>query len=378
MMRRIKTDDLNDAHAVAYDALHHHFDGVMQETKTMKEMNCMRAAARRALALRGVLRGTLRGLLGAVLLGTLAMLPQHATAQADYPNKPVKIIIPFDAGGLTDNLTRLFAKELQEKLGQPFVMDFRPGASTNIGAAALANSAPDGYTLFVSTLASNALNKWSYKNLPYDPEKFSEVGIMGINTFYVVVRPDSPYNSVDDLVKAARASQAGLIYGSHCNGGVNHLVTELFRTKTGIKQLVHVPYKGPTSHTDLMAGRTDFMIDGAAINHVQSGRLKALAVAFPKRWPTQPNIPTMAETGFPDVTIQTFFGISAPPGTPAPILDKLNQAMRSIAERPDIEKRLHAINMMPMPATRQETTAFIREQSAKWGPMLKALNISFD
>lgn len=316
------------------------------------------------------------GLLGTLLLG-LAW-PLYSAAQADYPNRPVKVIIPFDAGGLTDSLTRLYAKELQEKFGQPFVIEFKPGASTNIGAAALANSAPDGYTLFVSTLASNALNKWSYKSLPYDPDKFSEIGIMGINTFYVVVRPDSPYNSVQDLVKSARESSAGLIYGSHGNGGVNHLVTELFRSKTGIRELVHVPYKGPTSHIDLMAGRIDFMIDGAAINFVQSGKLKALAVAFPKRWPTQPNIPTMAEAGFPDVTIMTFFGLSAPPNTPAPILDRLNQAMRSIAERPDIEKRLQALNMMPMSSSRQETTSFIKAQSAKWGPVLKSLNISFD
>jgi len=193
-----------------------------------------------------------------------------------------------------------------------------------------------------------------------------------------VVRPESPYNSVQDLVRAAKESPTGLVYGSHGNGGANHLITELFRTKVGIKQLLHVPYKGPESHVDLIAGRTDFMIDGAAINLVQSGRLKALAVAFPKRWPTQPNIPTMAEAGYPDVTIATFFGLSAPPGTPVAILEKLNQAMRAIAANPETEKRLLALNMLPMAASRQETADFIRQQSEKWGPVLKSLNIIFD
>ncbi|MBL8383366.1 MAG: tripartite tricarboxylate transporter substrate binding protein [Burkholderiales bacterium] len=301
-----------------------------------------------------------------------------ALAQADYPARVVRIIVPFGPGGLTDNLTRLFAKELSERLGQPFILDFKPGASTNIGAAAVAAAPPDGHTLFVATLASNALNKWTYKNLSYDPDRLATVGMMGVNTFYLVVRPDSPYASVQDLVRAARESSNGLVYGSHGNGGANHLITELFRTRAGIRQLLHVAYKGPESHLDLMAGRTDFMIDGAAINLVQAGKLKALAVAYPKRWPTQPNLPTMAEAGFPDVTIATFFGLSAPPGTAAPILDKLNATLRAIAATPEVEKRLLAMNMLPMPATRQETAEFIRQQSEKWGPVLKSLNISFE
>ena len=323
-------------------------------------------------------RGTLRRTLVVVAALVALTLPLAARAQADYPNRPVKIIVPFGSGGLTDNLTRLFAKELSERLGQPFILDFKPGASTNIGAAAVSVAPPDGHTLFVATLASNALNKWTYKNLPYDPDRLATVGMMGVNTFYLVVRPDSPFNSAADLVRAARESPSGLIYGSHGNGGANHLITELFRTRTGIKQLLHVPYKGPESHLDLIAGRTDFMIDGAAINLVRSGKLKALAVAYPKRWPTQPNLPTMAEAGFPDVTIATFFGLSAPPGTPAPVLDKLNVALRAIGSTPEIEKRLLAMDMAPMPATRQETIDFIRQQSDKWAPVLKSLNISFE
>jgi tripartite-type tricarboxylate transporter receptor subunit TctC len=304
--------------------------------------------------------------------------PKVALSQADYPNRPVKVVSPFAAGGITDAITRNYTKGLQDRLGQPFVLDHRPGASTNIAGAAVAAAPPDGYTLFISTLASHALNKWSYKNLPYDPDKLTTAGMMGVNAFYVVVRSDSPYNSVQDLVKAAKESPTGLSYGTHGEGGANHIITELFRIRAGIPNLLHIPYKGLESHRDLIAGRIDFMIDGSAITLVNSGRLKAIAVAYPQRWPTQPNVPTMAEAGYPDATIATFFGISAPPGTPNPILDKLNQALIEIGKDPEVEKRLMALNVLTMPATRQDTEIFVRQQSDKWRPVLKSLNIAFN
>ncbi|MEI6029443.1 MAG: tripartite tricarboxylate transporter substrate binding protein [Betaproteobacteria bacterium] len=305
------------------------------------------------------------------------LAPLGASAQSDYPNRPVKVISPF-AGGITAAIALNYTKELQDRFGQPFVLDNRPGASTNIAGAAVAAAPPDGYTLFISTLASHALNKWSYKNLPYDPEKLTTVGMMGVNAFYVVVRADSPYNSVQDLVKAAKESATGLSYGTHGEGGANHVITELFRTKAGIGKLLPVPYKGADSHRDLIAGRIDFMIDGSAISLVGAGRLKALAVAYPRRWPTQPNVPTMAEVGYPDVTIATFFGLSAPPGTPVPILDKLNGALVEIGKDPEVEKRLLALNVLAMPSNRQQTETFVRQQSEKWRPVLKSLNIAFD
>lgn len=304
--------------------------------------------------------------------------PTVTIAQVDYPSRPVKVISPFTAGGITDAIARNFTKGLQDRLGQPFVLDHRPGASTNIAGAAVASAPPDGYTLFISTLASHALNKWSYKNLNYDPDKLTTVGMMGVNAFYVVVRADSPYNSVQDLVKAAKESPTGLSYGTHGEGGANHIITELFRTRAGINNLLHVPYKGGDSHRDLIAGRIDFMIDGSAITLVNNGRLKALAVAYPHRWPTQPNVPTMAEAGYPDATIATFFGLSAPPGTPNSILEKLNQSLIEISKDPEVDKRLLALNVLTMPATRQETEAFVRQQSDKWRPVLKSLNIAFN
>ena len=324
-------------------------------------------------------RQAARRLLASLWLICAALLPLGAFAQADYPNRPVRIVVPFSAGGMSDGLGRMFAKELQDRLGQPFILDFRPGAATNIGAAAAASAAPDGYTLFVSTMASHALNKWSYKSLGYDPEAMANVGMIGVLTSFLVVRPDSPFRTVDDLVRAAKASPAGLSYGTHGAGGPNHLIAELLRSRAGIKNMVHVPYRGlPQSSVDLIGGRIDFMIDGASINLVEGRRLRALAVTYPNRWPTQPNIPTLGEAGYPDVTMTAFFGIAAPANTPSIILDRLNEALRAIGAHPEIEKRMLAMNVMPMPVGRQETTDFIRAQSEKWRPVIKDLNIAFE
>ncbi len=318
----------------------------------------------------------------ALLCALATAIAPRAMAQTDatgYPQRPVRIVVPFSAGGMSDGLGRLFAQALQERLGQPFVLDFKPGAATNLGAALVAAAPPDGYTLFVSTMASHALNKWSYRNLGHDPETMVDVGMLGVVTSFLVVRPDAPYRTVDDLVKAARANPAAISYGTHGAGGPNHLITELLRAQAGIGAWTHVPYKGlPQSSMDLIGGRIDFMIDGAAINLVQGGRLRALAVASPKRWPTQPDIPTMAEAGFPDVTMTAFFGIAAPPGTPPAIVDKLNAALRAIAQRPETERAMLAMNVMPLPLTARESTDFIRAQSAKWRPVLKSLDIRLD
>jgi tripartite-type tricarboxylate transporter receptor subunit TctC len=307
-----------------------------------------------------------------------ALMPVSSIAQTDYPNRPVKVISPFSAGAFTDGITRAYIKELQDRLGQPFVLEHKPGASTNIATSFVSSAPADGHTLLISTLASHSLNKWSYKNLNFDAEKMLSAGMMGVNAFYVVVRSDSPFNSLQDLVKAAKESPTGLAYGSHGEGGANHVVTELFRTQAGIGKLIHVPYKGAESHRDLIAGRLDFMIDGAAINLVMGGRLRALAVAYPKRWPTQEKVPTMAESGYPEVTIATYFGLAAPSGTPVPILEKLNFNMREIAKDADFQKRMLSMNVQALPMTRQETDGFIKLQTEKWKPILRSLNISFD
>ena len=320
-----------------------------------------------------------RAFIGAAAATALGGFAGRSPAQADYPARMVRLVVPFPPGGLSDALARLYGKELSERFGQPFVPDYKPGAATNLGAAQVAQAAPDGYTLLVTTIATNALNRWSTRKLSFDPHAFTEIGMLGVNTLYLMVAADSPYRSVADLVRAAKESPKGLSYGSFGAGGPNHLIAEKFRRATGITNLLHVPYKGAQDASlDLIGGRIDFMIDGAAINLVQAGRLRALAVAYPTRWPTQPDIPTMAEAGFPDVTMTAFFGIAAPQGTPPAIVDKLNTALRQIAQRADIERAMLGLNVIPLPLTAKETGEFIRAQSDKWRPVVKSLNISFN
>lgn len=317
-----------------------------------------------------------RHLLLTLSLAAAGLNQAPVNAQTDYPTKPVKIVIPFLAGGLSDSLARLYGKELSDRLGQPFVIESRPGAATNIGAAYVAAATPDGYTLLVTTIATNALNKWSSRTLSFDPYGFSEIGMLGVNTLYLMVAANAPYRTAQDLVKAAKESPQGLSYGSFGSGTPNHMLAEMFRQSAGIHKLTHVPYKGANdSSVDLIGGRIDFMIDGATINLVNGGKLRALAVASPKRWPTQPNVPTMVELGFPEVTISTYFGLAAPPNTPPAILDKLNMALRAIGTEPEIEKKLLALNVAPMPVGRQEAAAFMRQQSERWGPLYKSLEL---
>lgn len=309
-------------------------------------------------------------------LSLAPLLAGPAFAQADYPSKPVRIVVPFPAGGLSDSLARLYGKELSDRFGQPFVVESKPGAATNIGAAFVAAAPADGYTLLVTTIATNALNKWSSRPLSFDPHGFAEIGMLGVNTLYLMVAANSPYRTAQDLVKAARESPQGLSYGSFGRGSPNHMLAEIFRQSAGIQKLTHIPYKGASdSSVDLIGGRIDFMIDGATINLVNGGKLRALAVAFPKRWPTQPNVPTMTELGFPEVTISTYFGLAAPPNTPPAILDKLNVALRAIGSNPEIEKKLLALNVAPMAVGRQEATTFMRQQSERWGPLYKTLEL---
>ena len=310
-------------------------------------------------------------------LSLAPLLAGPAFAQPSYPGKPVRFVIPFSAG--SDQMMRVFLKSMSDRTGQPFVVDYKPGAATNIGAAYVAQSAPDGYTLFLGTMASNALNKLTYKNLSYDSDAFTTGGMIGIIPSYLLVRADSPFQSVKDLVQAARQKPGGLSYGTHGIGGPNHLVGELFRTRAGIKDLVHVAYRGLSeSSVDLLGGRIDFMWDAGAITLAQQGKLRALGVAHSERWPTLPNVPTMAEAGYPDVTLTGFYMVTAPAGTPAPVLDKLNELVNAVLAEPEFKSRMLELNILPRPGTRQEAATFVRQQTAKWAPIIKSLNISLE
>ena len=247
----------------------------------------------------------------------------HSTAQSnpDYPNKPVRIIVNVAPGGGVDTATRIIADKLRARLGQPFVVENRPGAGGNIGAEVVFQSEGDGYTLLASSPTPLAINGWLYKKLNFDPAGFEPVAMMSLIPNVLVVRPDFPAKSVQEVVAVAKANPGKFTFASQGIGTASHLTGELFMTLTGTK-LVHVPYKGNTSNvlTDVVAGHVDLsFIQFSAVHELQqSGKLRVLAVATDKRMEALPDVPTMAEAGFPDIVSETWNAISAPPKNSRP------------------------------------------------------------
>ncbi len=263
---------------------------------------------------------------------TASLLANAAIAQTDYPNKPVKIIVVVAPGGGVDTATRIIAQKLHLRFGQPFVVENRSGGGGNIGAEAVFQAPPDGYTLMSSSPSPLSINGWLYKKLNFDPAGFEPIAVMSRIPNVLVVRKDLPTNTVQEFIAYVKANPGKLNYASQGIGTASHLTAELFMTTTGTK-LEHVPYKGGTAGalTDLIAGHVDlsFIQFSSVYELHQSGRAKVLAVAADKRLDVLPDVPTMAEAGLPDVVSETWNAISAPPKTPAAIVLKLNQAINA-------------------------------------------------
>src|SRR5712671_205307 len=272
----------------------------------------------------------------------LAAGPAIAQSVADYPSKPVRIIVNVAPGGGVDTATRIVADKLHARLGQPFVVENRPGAGGNIGAEVVFQSEGDGYTLLASSPTPLAINGWLYKKLNFDPAGFEPVAMMSRIPNVLVVRPDFPAKTVQELVAYAKANPGKLNYASQGIGTASHLTGELFMSLTGTK-LIHVPYKGNTSGvlTDVIAGHVDLsFIQFSAVHELaQSGKVQVLAVATDKRIEALPDVPTMAEAGYPDIVSETWNAISAPPRTPGPIVGKLNAAINEALREPDVVAR---------------------------------------
>jgi tripartite-type tricarboxylate transporter receptor subunit TctC len=311
------------------------------------------------------------GLFKAATVFVFSLAAPIASSQEAYPVKPVRIVVPYPPGGATDITARVFGQGLGELLGQQFIIDNKPGAGTNLAAAIVARSAPDGYTFYVASFASHGVNKWLYKSLSYDPDKdFVAAAMMVRSPQFLITSLSLPVNSVQELVRLAKTRK--LTYASVGIGSPNHIAGELFRMQSNIN-VVHVPYKGSApANVGLLGGEVDFMFDATAMQHVHQGKLKALAVAHTERWPTEPDIPSMAEVGLPGVVVAPFFALVAPTGTPIPILDRINEATRAVAKRPEVAAKLAPISVLPFPLTRQQTADFLREQSTRWAPVVKA------
>ncbi|MDB5752446.1 MAG: hypothetical protein JWP65_2867 [Ramlibacter sp.] len=318
---------------------------------------------------------------GVIAAATLAAAPLAATAQAAYPSKPINLIVPFSAGGTTDILARIVGEAIKKELGQPVIVDNRAGAGGNIGGALAAKAAPDGYTLFMGTVGTHAINASLYKKMPFDHVKdFAPLTRVAMVPNLLVAHPSRPYKNVRELIAYARANPGKVNFGSSGNGSSIHLSGELFNTLAKV-DMIHVPYKGSApAVTDLVGGQIDLMFDNmpSAIQHVRSGRLKALAVTTAKRSPELPDVPTIAEAGVPGYEATSWFGMFAPAATPAPIVARLNAALVKALADPEVKKKFAEQGAEALGETPAQFASFIRAETAKWSQVVKASGASVD
>lgn len=312
-------------------------------------------------------------------LAVLAFGVTSAYAQGSYPERSIRLIVPFATGSATDSSARLYAVELSRQLGQQVIPDNRPGAGGAIGMQALAKAAPDGYTIAYAGAGPLAINRSLTPNLPYDVEKEIQPVSQAVSSpLILVVSPTLPVKNVKDLIALAKSRPDQLANGSAGNGTVGHLAGEYFKMLTGAR-ILHVPYKGGAqAAVDTMSGFVQLMFDPASgiAPHVRSGRLRGLAVTGPQRTAAFPDIPTVAEAGVPGYEVTTWGGLVAPAGVPKAVLAKLNEEVRKAAKAPTLVERYAALGATPVTSASPEAFAtFIRQEFAKWAKVIKTANI---
>jgi tripartite-type tricarboxylate transporter receptor subunit TctC len=310
----------------------------------------------------------------------LMALAAQARAQGDYPARPVTLVVPFPAGGSTDLVARLIAAKMIGTLGQQVVVENRGGAGGNIGSAAVARAEPDGYTILMGTVATHALNPALYKKMPYDPVAgFAPISLLALIPNVLVVNPSFPAKSVKELIDLLKAEPGAYSYASSGNGTPLHLSGELFKTMAGV-DMVHVPYKGAgPALVDVMGGHVPIMFDNLppSLEHIRAGKLRGLAVTTKERAPSIPELPTIAETlpGYETYSWNAFF---APAGTPAPIIQRLNEAALAALKDPEVAARLKDLSATPVGSTPEELAAHVKAELAKWAPIVKASGAKLD
>jgi tripartite-type tricarboxylate transporter receptor subunit TctC len=324
-----------------------------------------------------------RTLFSAVAAATLLLAPtaiSSAFAQA-YPTRPVKVVVPFPAGGTTDILARHVSQKLGERLGQQFVVDNRAGAGGNIGTEYTAKSEPDGYTIMMGTIGTHSINISLYNKLGYDPVKdFAPLSLIAMVANVLVVHPSVPARNVQEFIALAKSQPGKLNFGTPGNGTSGHLSAELFKTMTGT-DLVHVPYRGSGPMlTDLLGGNVQFTFDNlpSALPHIRSGALRALGVTTPKRWPSTPDIPTIAEQGLPDYSATAWFAMYAPIKTPAPIVARLNQEIDAILKTPEMKAQFDQQGAEPVGGSPQVLADLMKSEIEKWAKAVKASGARID
>ncbi len=315
------------------------------------------------------------------LLVVALLLAAGTCAAQGYPAKPIRIVVPFPAGGIADLFARVIGQKFNEAWGQPAVVENRPGAGGNIGAEIVAKSPPDGYTLVTGSIGTHAVNVSLFSKLPYDPIRdFASVSLIMEAEGLLVVHPSVPVRTVKELIALAKARPGQLAYASAGHGTAAHLSGELFKSMAKV-DMVHVPYKGNVpAITDLIAGQTSllFATMPTVLPQVQVGRLKALAVTSSSRSPAAPQLPTIAEAALPGFSVTNWIGFFAPAGTPREIVIKLNGEVARIMQAPDIQKRLAAEGAKFTPWTPDQFAAFVKDELAKWAKVVKDAGIRVD
>jgi tripartite-type tricarboxylate transporter receptor subunit TctC len=310
------------------------------------------------------------------LLLALLFACSTAFAQSDFPSKPIRLIVTVPPGGAADFIARLVGGKLSESLGQPVVVENKAGASGTIAADAVAKAAPDGYTLLQNSITTHGVGPHLFARLPYDPVKdFAPVSGLALLPLIMAVNAEVPARDVPQIIAAAK-SQA-MNFASSGSGGAPHMAAELFKSVTGAP-IVHVPYKGSgPAVADLVGGRVQIMFDAAPslIQHVRSGKLRVLAAASSQRNRLLPDVPTFAELGHPQVNVSLWYGLLAPAGTPRPVVERLNRSVGQVLDSKEVTERLQAQGAEPMRGTPEAFAAFMRDEMAKWAPVVKQAGV---
>jgi len=321
-----------------------------------------------------------RRFLAGTLLAVGCGLAPLAHAQS-YPDKPIRLVVPFPPGGTSDILGRAIGQKLAEAWGQPVVIDNVPGAGGSVGADKVAKAAPDGYTILMGHIGTLAVNPLVYPKLSYDPIKnFAPVAWVARVPNVLVVHPSVPAKSLTELVALAKAKPGQLNYGSGGNGSAAHIATEYLKLQTQTF-MVHVPYRGTSpAMTDLIAGQIQLMMTGApaVMQFVKSGQLRAVAVSSNKRLEVLPDVPTVAESGYKGFEADQWYGVVAPAGTPAAIVAKLNAQINQALDSPELKARLQAEGAIANPVTPEAFGAHIKQELARWKPVVQAGHIRPD
>jgi tripartite-type tricarboxylate transporter receptor subunit TctC len=312
------------------------------------------------------------------LLALAALAATGALAQSSFPSRTVTLTVGFAPGGGTDTAARIVAQKLSQNIGQSVVVENRAGAGGNIAAQQIATATPDGYTISLSSVGPLSVSPALYRNLPYDPKRDIAPITMGVvfpNVF--VVHPGVPAKTLKEFGALAKSKPGELNYASSGVGGAGHLAGELFKQAAGI-DMVHVPYKGGgPAMTDLLGGRVTMYpaVPSTALPHLQAGKLRALAVTGPARIPTMPDVPTVAESGYPGFEAMNWYAFVAPAKTPPEILDYWNRELVKALKDPDVHAKLMKDGLEPMPGTREELARYIDRETAKWGRVVREAKI---